>query len=215
MTITLRNRWYRRDTGGMTTVGGAAATNRARDGALALAGGVGLVLAVALRATIAGPYGIGSPRATLVFAAALVALSAGVGLRITRVTPRAVGAGLGGALLLCGSALGHAVASGTWSVPTGHGYAAFAGLSLCVGTAEELLLRGALFDRVARYGPATAVLSMAAAFAALHVPMYGWHVVPLDFAAGVLLGGLRVATGSVWAPVTCHVVADLATWWLR
>ena len=52
------------------------------------------------------------------------------------------------------------------------------------------------------------------AFALMHVPVYGWHVVPLDLAVGVVLGGLRLATRSVAAPAAAHAVADLATWWI-
>ena len=52
------------------------------------------------------------------------------------------------------------------------------------------------------------------AFALLHVPLNGWHVVPLDLAVGLGLGGLRVATRSVVAPAAAHAIADLATWWV-
>ena len=52
------------------------------------------------------------------------------------------------------------------------------------------------------------------AFALLHVPLYGWHVVPLDLAVGLVFAGLRLATGSAAAPAVAHSVADLATWWL-
>jgi membrane protease YdiL (CAAX protease family) len=52
------------------------------------------------------------------------------------------------------------------------------------------------------------------AFALMHVPMYGWHVVPLDLAVGFTLGGLRIATRGIAAPAVAHAIADLATWWL-
>ena len=51
-------------------------------------------------------------------------------------------------------------------------------------------------------------------FALLHVPLYGWHVVPLDLGVGLWLAGLRLISGGVAAPAVAHVVADLATWWL-
>ena len=51
-------------------------------------------------------------------------------------------------------------------------------------------------------------------FALMHVPLYGWHVVPLDLGVGLWLAGLRLATGGVAAPAIAHTVADLATWWL-
>jgi hypothetical protein len=48
----------------------------------------------------------------------------------------------------------------------------------------------------------------------MHVPLYGWGVVPVDLAAGVWLAGLRLAGGGVGAPVVAHLLADLAGWWL-
>ena len=72
-----------------------------------------------------------------------------------------------------------------------------------------------LFDALRRAGgvlPAIAITTLA--FAAMHVPLYGWHVVPLDLAVGLGFGGLRLVTGRVAAPAAAHTVADLATWWL-
>jgi membrane protease YdiL (CAAX protease family) len=84
-----------------------------------------------------------------------------------------------------------------------------------VAVAEEVLLRGVVFDRLLRArGTAFAVVVTSVAFAALHAPLYGMRVLPLDLAVGVWLGALKVATGSVAAPATAHVAADLAGWWL-
>ena len=63
-------------------------------------------------------------------------------------------------------------------------------------------------------GPLIAVLVTSCAFALMHVPLYGWQVVPLDLGVGVLLGGMRLATGGIAAPVVAHLLADLSTWWL-
>ena len=52
------------------------------------------------------------------------------------------------------------------------------------------------------------------AFALLHVPLYGWHVVPLDLGVGLGFAGLRLLTKGIAAPAAAHAVADLATWWL-
>lgn len=46
------------------------------------------------------------------------------------------------------------------------------------------------------------------------VPLYGWHVVPFDFAVGLGLAGLRLTSRSLVAPAAAHTVADLASWWL-
>ena len=94
-------------------------------------------------------------------------------------------------------------------------YAGWAFATAIVATTEEAFLRGALFDAVSRWrGPDLAVVVTAVAFAALHVPLYGWHVLPLDVAVGIGLGGLRLAAGTWTAPAVAHVGADLAGWWL-
>jgi membrane protease YdiL (CAAX protease family) len=124
-----------------------------------------------------------------------------------------VGVGLA-ALAVAGPAIG-----GTTSVPgLGRPAAPFvpwALITIVVASAEEGVLRGALFDRIERIGGlplAVAVTTLA--FALMHVPLYGWHVVPLDLAVGLVLAGLRIGTRGLAAPAAAHVVADLATWWL-
>jgi membrane protease YdiL (CAAX protease family) len=84
-----------------------------------------------------------------------------------------------------------------------------------VVTGEEVLLRGALFRTIdGAAGPLAAVLVTGLAFALMHVPLYGWGVVPLDLGVGIVLGGLRLASGGVAAPAVAHLLADLSTWWL-
>jgi membrane protease YdiL (CAAX protease family) len=88
-------------------------------------------------------------------------------------------------------------------------------ITIVVASAEEGVLRGVLFDRLERLaGLAPAIALTTIAFALVHVPLYGWHVVPLDLAVGLVLAGLRVGTQGLLAPAAAHVVADLATWWL-
>ena len=97
-----------------------------------------------------------------------------------------------------------------------HQFTIWAAVVTLVALAEEVLLRGSLFEAAARYrGENAAIALSAVAFALLHVPVYGWSVLPLDLAVGVALGVLRVLAGSVTAPAITHVVADLAGWWLR
>ena len=73
----------------------------------------------------------------------------------------------------------------------------------------------ALFDELdARLGAIAAVFATSVLFALMHVPLYGWHVVPLDLGVGLWLAGLRLATGGIAAPAMAHTIADLATWWL-
>jgi membrane protease YdiL (CAAX protease family) len=88
-------------------------------------------------------------------------------------------------------------------------------VTVLVATAEEVVLRGVLFDALDEAsGTVVALAATSVAFALLHVPLYGWHVVPLDLGVGLFLGGLRVLTGGVAAPAVAHAVADLATWWI-
>jgi membrane protease YdiL (CAAX protease family) len=88
-------------------------------------------------------------------------------------------------------------------------------VTVLVATAEEVVLRGALFDALDEAGGTlVALAATSVAFAMLHVPLYGWHVVPLDLGVGLFLGGFRVLSGGVAAPSVAHAVADLATWWI-
>jgi membrane protease YdiL (CAAX protease family) len=122
---------------------------------------------------------------------------------------------VGGVVLLALPLLLHPAAASAIGMRPGP-LAAWAVVTILVATAEEVLLRGALFDAIARrrYGVSGAVVVSSLAFALMHVPLYGWAVVPLDIAAGVWLCGLRLASGGVAAPAVAHALADLATWWL-
>jgi membrane protease YdiL (CAAX protease family) len=90
-----------------------------------------------------------------------------------------------------------------------------------VAVAEEVLLRGVLWRAVLNSSPGPDRAPWAAlgvttvAFAVLHVPFYGVGSLPVNLAAGLLLGGLRQWTGTVTAPAVAHLAADLAGWWLQ
>jgi membrane protease YdiL (CAAX protease family) len=121
---------------------------------------------------------------------------------------------VGGVVLLALPLLLHPAAASAIGMRPGP-LAAWAVVTILVASAEEVLLRGALFDAIGqRYGLSGAVVVSSLAFALMHVPLYGWTVVPLDIAAGVWLCGLRLASGGVAAPAVAHALADLATWWL-
>ena len=53
------------------------------------------------------------------------------------------------------------------------------------------------------------VRARALAFAAIHVPVYGLAVLPIDTAAGLLLGWQRWVTGGWSASGITHVAANL------
>ena len=176
-----------------------------------LVGGFGAALA--LRLLVGGEDVARSQRAGLVFAAALLALVAGARTRVP-LSWRAVTIGLGGLVLVCLPVLLHTALTlkplrGT------EGFATWALAVTVVATAEELLLRGSLYDALSpRHGPVVAVAVGAVLFALLHVPLYGWHVVPLDLAVGVVLGGLRHEAGTPLAPAVAHVGADWVGWFV-
>jgi len=153
------------------------------------------------------------------FGLALVGLAVAAGWRSARPTARSIatsgGAGLAAAAALVALALIGRV-HGPW-VPLDPAATLYpwVQVTLLVATGEELVIRGALFDALEETGGLTiAVTATATVFALLHVPLYGWQVVPLDLGVGILLGGLRVATGGVLAPALAHGLADLAAWWL-
>jgi membrane protease YdiL (CAAX protease family) len=174
----------------------------------------GLAAVVALRweATVRGAAG--GVTIGLVFGVGLLVVAVGSRWRPLpeRRSSIAVGA-VGGAVLVV---LAVVTRSGQlpWLAPAA-AFAPWVAVTVLVATAEELVLRGALFDELDRTaGTRGAVLISSVAFALMHVPLYGWHVMPLDFGVGLWLAGLRLATGGIAAPAIAHTIADLATWWL-
>jgi membrane protease YdiL (CAAX protease family) len=136
-------------------------------------------------------------------APAVGSIMVGVAVGLALVAFAVIGPALGGVLTAPG--LGRPAAP----------FLPWALITLLVAAAEEGVLRGVLLDRlehVAGLAPAIALTTLA--FALMHVPLYGWHVVPLDLAVGLVLAGLRISTRGLAAPIAAHAVADLATWWL-
>jgi membrane protease YdiL (CAAX protease family) len=184
------------------------ATRRTGPVALLLAG---FGIPIALRVVVGGGDVARSAVAGTVFAVALLALSRAAGTRVA-LSWRAAGIGLAGAAVLCVPVL----LRWTPRPPVTEGFARWALVVGFVAVAEEVFLRGTLYDAVRSWtGEDTAIGVGAVAFALLHVPLYGWHVVPLDLAVGVLLGELRRVSGTAGAPAVTHVCADLAAWFLR
>lgn len=148
----------------------------------------------------------------------LTALAAGHATAATRRVHPSVSElvlGVAGGAVLVGVAL--AVRDSGARLSPGHAapFVPWVAGTVLVATAEEALLRGALFEAVGTWlGLPAALLVTCVAFAAMHVPSYGPAVVPLDLAVGLALGGLRLVTGGIGAPTLAHAVADLATWWL-
>ena len=194
---------------------GAARTVR-RGGATGLA--VAVVAAAGCGALAARPALLAvspQPVATLVVLYGALAL-VGVALPLSRATTARAGsaacAGSSPALvatLTLGSltfaagrivAGGHAPAHLTLAVVLANSLAALA---------EELWFRRVCYALLAPAGTPVAVAGTAVLFAAVHVAAYGWWVVPLDLAAGLLLGWQRATSGSWVAPAVTHVVANV------
>ena len=181
----------------------------------------GLAGVVALRwwATRAGldPLAVGAAFGLLLLGLVLAADRPAAARRLPGPGSVAIGtlAGLGlVALTLAGAAIAGSTLVPGLARPAAP-FAPWALVIVLVAVAEEAVLRGVLFDRVASASGLAAALAVTTlAFALLHVPLYGWSVVPLDLAVGLLLGGLRIATRGIAAPAAAHAVADLATWWL-
>ncbi len=150
---------------------------------------------------------------TLVFSACLLGvtwldrqardrrLSAGA-----QVGPVLLGIGVGLVLLLplVGSPFSGRPLASFWS---------WALIAAIVATLEETAIRGVLYRRwAAESGPLTAILIGAGVFALIHLPRYGLAAMPLDFAVGLTLGGLRALTGSVIPCAVAHTIADWGAW---
>jgi membrane protease YdiL (CAAX protease family) len=82
--------------------------------------------------------------------------------------------------------------------------------SVVAAVAEEAFFRRLVYGWLASsWGTAAAICGSAVAFAAIHVPVYGFAVLPIDTAAGLLLGWQRWMTGGWSASGLTHVAANL------
>lgn len=74
---------------------------------------------------------------------------------------------------------------------------------------EELVVRGVLLPSLARpLGPAAAVAASALLFALMHMDPYRFL---FTFVLGLVFGGLRLRTGSLWPPVLGHLTLNALT----
>ena len=86
-------------------------------------------------------------------------------------------------------------------------------LNSLAAVAEEAFFRRFAYGLAAVRGPAVAVVASAAIFAAVHVTVWGWAVLPLDLAAGLVLGWQRWASGGWAVPAATHVAANILAVW--
>ena len=178
--------------------------------------GLGLAGIVGVRWAVTEPGTNEALAIGLGFGLALLALAIAGGERhVEGPRARAILIGLGGGAVLVAVALTGRIGVAGPTLGLAAPFLPWALITILVGTAEELVLRGVLFRLLTRSGGgAVAVLATSIVFALMHVPLYGWHVVPLDFGVGLWLAGLRLVSGGVAAPAIAHSVADLATWWI-
>jgi membrane protease YdiL (CAAX protease family) len=126
--------------------------------------------------------------------------------------PRASAAPLAGraAVLAVGVGaflVGRVLVAGSPAAPTATAF--LVGLNTLAAVAEEAFFRRLVYGALLAGGPGFALAGSALLFAAVHVTVYGLWVLPLDFAAGLVLGWQRQATGSWAVPAVTHVVANL------
>lgn len=83
------------------------------------------------------------------------------------------------------------------------------GTNTLAAIAEEAWFRRLCFGLLAPAGTVVAVIGSSVLFAAVHVSIYGFWILPLDLAAGLLFAWQRSVTGSWAAPGITHVIANL------
>jgi membrane protease YdiL (CAAX protease family) len=82
-------------------------------------------------------------------------------------------------------------------------------LNALAAVAEEAFFRRFLYGLVApAFGTGAAVVGTAVAFALVHVTVWGWWVLPLDLAAGLVLSWQRAATDRWSVPAATHILAN-------
>ncbi len=150
-----------------------------------------------------------------VFAAALLGLALGAGWRAGRPSLVAICIGVGGGLVLVATWLSSRTGAAVDLAPVNAAIAVWTPVVVLIAIAEEVVLRGVLFNAARAWGGDRWALALTTIlFAAMHLPLYGVGALPLDLAVGLLLGGLRIVSGGVLAPAIAHVIADLAGGWL-
>ncbi len=81
--------------------------------------------------------------------------------------------------------------------------------NIVAAIAEEAFFRRFVYGWLAARGEGFAIAGAAALFALIHVPIYGFGVLPIDFAAGLLLGWQRRESGTWTSSAVTHVVANI------
>jgi len=83
------------------------------------------------------------------------------------------------------------------------------GANVVAAVAEEAFFRRFVYGWIAAGSEDLAIVIAAVLFAVIHIPIYGIGVLPIDFAAGMLLGWQRRESGTWLSPAITHVVANI------
>ena len=81
--------------------------------------------------------------------------------------------------------------------------------NVLAAVAEEAFFRRFVYGWVAARSEDLAIVIAAILFAVIHIPIYGVGVLPIDLAAGLLLGWQRRESGTWLSPALTHVVANI------
>ena len=83
------------------------------------------------------------------------------------------------------------------------------GANMVAAVAEEAFFRRFVYGWIAARSEDLAIVIAAILFAVIHIPVYGIGVLPIDFAAGLLLGWQRRESGTWLSPAITHAVANI------
>jgi hypothetical protein len=92
-------------------------------------------------------------------------------------------------------------------------HTSFTGIAFVVNVvaavAEEAFFRRFVYGWLAARSQSLAIVGAAALFAIIHIPIWGIGVLPIDFAAGLLLGWQRREAGTWLLPAVTHIFANV------
>ncbi|HVL81974.1 MAG TPA: CPBP family glutamic-type intramembrane protease [Actinomycetota bacterium] len=112
-------------------------------------------------------------------------------------------------LVFLAGAVGVAVAAAAAPAPPVPFWWWGATAAVLAAVAEEAFFRRLMYGWLSRWGAGWAVGIGAVAFALVHVGAYGWWIVPLDLAIGLVFGWQRWASGTWTVPAATHAAANL------
>ena len=178
------------------------------------------VVAAGCAALLARPWLVRQPVDPVTVLVALFVVLGLVGATWALPTPAAAGPVRSGPSLPTGLVLGVGLAAfgagrllAVGAVPVAPFILRSVALNSLAAVAEEAFFRRFVYGLAAVRGPGLAVAASAVSFAAVHVTVWGWAVLPLDLAAGLVLGWQRWASGGWSVPAATHVAANVLAVW--